>query len=78
MPGSKLEMWTIYENPSDYPGKFVVRKCVVHQGELEPRQARNPKSVCDTLEEARGAIPLWLVNLGRKEQDDPCIVETWI
>jgi hypothetical protein len=72
----QLWLWAIYEHPKDYPGKYVVRRCVVvPEG---PRHALIPDLVCDTLEEARGGMPPGLFNLGRKEADDPVIVETWI
>ena len=75
--GEGLWFWTIYKNPRDIPGKYVVRRCVVYAGQ-EPVHDLVPQIVCDTLEEARQAIPSDLFNLGRKEADDPVIVETWI
>lgn len=66
-------MWTIYDNPRDFPGRFVVR---VWYGTV-------PEPECtthDTLEAAR----LSVMDEGasgffdRSPEDDPCIVETWI
>jgi hypothetical protein len=70
---SHLNMWTIYDNPSDYPGKFVVRRWIV-KGPLE---AADDVIVCDTLEEARSKIPEGLVGVPRAYEDALCTVETW-
>jgi hypothetical protein len=72
-----LEMWTVYQSPSDYPGKFVVRRRVVRAGgmtDVDPE----PSAVVDTLAAAR--FPLQargLVCMPREDGDDPVIVETW-
>lgn len=70
--GNRLETFVIYENPRDYPGKFVVRKW---QG-LEPDIA--PLTVCESLEIARSFVPPDKFNLGRHKNDDPAIREVWI
>jgi hypothetical protein len=66
-------MWTIYDNPKDYPGKFVARWWVVKV----PVEATDDIFVCDSLGEARSKIPEGLFAMPRLEEDDPCIVETW-
>lgn len=66
-----LKIWTIYNYPSDYPDKFVVR---LWEGELPTAEF----SLHDTLEEARAAVPPGLVCLQRFDNDDPVIVETWL
>lgn len=71
-----LDMWVIYENPSDYPGKFVVRLWHPGAGFLEA--AKDPTAVVETLEEARKAIPEGRHRLPRQASDDPVIVETWM
>ena len=63
-------MWTIYNSPSDYPNKFVVRK-------FNYDSPTDEVKVFDTLEEARIAIPRHLYCMPRLEDDDPCIVEVW-
>ena len=68
-------IWTIYENPREYPGKFVVRVWWGEYADTE-REAK----ILDTLTEARE----WCVldgagaQLARHADDDPCIVESWI
>lgn len=70
-----LDMYVIYESPSDYPGKFVVRKHVVQNGRITP--ADSPEIICDNLAKAREAIPPYLYRQPREMRDDRCIVETW-
>lgn len=66
-------VWTIYANPSDYPGKWVVRQWF---GETPDPMA----GVCDSLELARDLV--WRAGgsfcLHRAADDDPAIHETWI
>lgn len=70
-----LPSFTIFYNPADFPGKYVVR---LFDGETPT------KLVCvkDTLEEARATIPhgppVEYINMGRHPEDDPVIVEVWM
>ena len=72
-----LNIYTVFENPTDYPGQFVIRR-------FESRG--NPPSVtpCEvvatgkTIEEVRDQLPQDLTRLDRHPQDDPKIVETWL
>ena len=70
-----FQMFVIYENPSDYPGKFVVRRWEVDSGDL---YVATECVVVETLKQAREAIPPGLYRLNRNCFDDPVIVETWI
>lgn len=71
-PPVELEMYVIYHNPSDYPGKYVVR---IWRGLQADRE---PLTVTTTLSGSRAALPPGLYNLERFEQDDPAIVEVWV
>ena len=71
-----LYLWTVYDNPTDFPGQFVVRRFTVTAAEV--RRGDNPWSVKDTLEEARKTLPPGLVCMGRTSLDDSKIVETWL
>ena len=74
-----LRAWTIYKNPSDFPGKFVVR--IVTANSVPPHEPipdRRPTAVVDTLEQARAALPEGLTRLLPDEIDDPVIVELWL
>lgn len=75
--GERLDIFAIYESPSDYTGKFVVRGWAVNaDGSVRPD--RFPLAVVDTLDLARESVPADLVRVERSPSDDPCIVETWV
>ena len=65
-----LVMFTIYHNPSDYPGKFVARRCTILPGAVAMDD--EPLAVADTLEAAREAIPTRaLVCMARSAAERP-------
>jgi hypothetical protein len=68
--------YTIYENPTDYPGKFVLKRFTVK--DFNPVPDKQPIAVVDDLEAARAELPEGLINYGRHEKDEKQIVETWI
>lgn len=68
--------WTIYVHPADYPGQFVVRRFAC--GAFGVLPDKKPWHVCDSLEEARASIPDGLTSFARADDDDPCILETWL
>ena len=66
-----LVMFVIYENPADFPDKFVARLF----------DCGRPTQYCtvrDTLAEARESIPKGLTRINRAPFDHKEIVETWI
>lgn len=79
MSDNVLRMWTVYKNPTDYPGKFVARMFEVGGGAGEPR-ATGSVIIKDELSELRDVLKfeLHLVCLTRSEGDEPQIVETWL
>ena len=77
MSNNALEIFTIYYNPTDFPKKYVVRRFKV-DCKGRPVPDAEPLSVCDTLHEARTAIPDDLYCMPRQEHDVPQIVENWI
>jgi len=70
-----LFQWTIYEDPSDFPGKWVVRRFSIRRGSAEADP--EPMVVTDSLEAARNVIPKGAYCLGRHPEDDPAIYEVW-
>lgn len=70
----RLPMFTVTENPTDYPGHFVARLCVTLPGVVHTPYVL----VRNTLEELRAAIPPECACLTRSPGDDPKIVETWL
>jgi hypothetical protein len=66
-----IEMWTVYWNPRDIPGKWVVR----HFVGLTPDRYG---VICNTLTEAREQVPDHCVRLDRSPGDDFAIYEVWL
>jgi len=77
MSDDAITFWQITHNPSDFPGKYVVRAHYVERGRGTPR----PSHVCmvfETLEEARAVVPPGCWRFPRMAEDDPVIVESWM
>lgn len=71
----QFAIWTVYENPSDYPGLFVARMWIVtRQPEPVPTDV---VFTGPTLLSVRGKIPAGLHCIPRQPLDDVTIVETW-
>ena len=73
--GDTIEQWAIYFNPTDAPGKYVVRRWVIGRGTLTPDANAQ---YADRLEDARGHVPSGRVCLPRLPDDERQIVEVWI
>lgn len=71
-----MNQFVVFINPLDYPGKVVVMEFVIESGKLHARQ--EPTYVGDSLDAARRAIPVGLLNIGRTPVDEPQIVEVWV
>lgn len=74
----QLVIWTVYESPLDYPGRYVARPSVfgaVIGAEWSPL-------VCHlegcTLSEVRDQLPGGLFCIERAPLDDAVIVEVWV
>lgn len=76
---SMCQMWVITENPSDFPGAFVVRRFTL--AKLKDGRIGNEASqecyVAKSLETVRTHVPGNLICVPRLDHDDPVIVETW-
>lgn len=68
-------MFVVYQNPKDYPGKFVVR---IHKAEVTGSEPGDLVAVEESLDKARQKIPPYLACFARHPSDDPVIVETWL
>jgi hypothetical protein len=75
-PHYPMQMYCIYENPKDFPGKFAVREWLVADAVVNA--VVKVHAVVATLEEARATIPTGLIRSPRTDGDDACIVETWL
>ena len=71
----KWIIWTIYERPSDFPDKFVLRSWEVEADSPAPMTA---SVMADTIDEIRNLLPRGLVCLAGCTHHDPRIVETWL
>jgi hypothetical protein len=71
-----LKLWTIYNSPKDFPGKFIAREWELTGEGSKPSQSNYVTG--DTLEEVRKQLPKFMTVIPRHESDDPCIVEVWI
>lgn len=70
-----ITQYVIYNNPSDCPNKFVVRKWLIVGSKIIPS---NVVGAEDTLEEARKLVPDEFSLLPLFDNDDPCIEEVYI
>lgn len=70
--GRDMLMWTVFENPSDHPGKFIARPIEIRQF-----QKLAVHLEADTLLGIWQQLPPGLFRLNRNVEDDPVIVETW-
>jgi hypothetical protein len=70
-----LTIWTVYRDPTDYPGMWVLRGHDVTASGSAPRR---DCFISDTIEAVHRALPPGLVRLDRNLEDDPKIVETWV
>lgn len=71
-----LTVWTIYREPSDYPGCWVLR---AH--DIFPGEKTYPHEFCFvamTLGEIRAKVPPGTLCIGRTAQDNPAIYESWV
>jgi hypothetical protein len=67
--------FTIYENPADHPGWYVIKVWVPEENGMP---VQDPKPKCfRTLEQARASLPKGLRWIPRTADDDPVVKEVW-
>lgn len=71
-----LAVLVIYHNPTDYPGRYVVRRQVATA--IGIVADGDPLGVVDTLDAARALVPEGMYRLDRHPTDEPQIVESWM
>ena len=74
--GDALVVWTLYHNPTDYPGQFVLRRALVRKNELI--RDREPTCVSPQLSDILAALPAESFFIPRHPNDAPAIVGTWV
>lgn len=67
-----IEIWTVYESPADYPGKWVAR--LVVDGSVTGRVFVADSHMGLIVQMA----PAGLVRLVHDASDAPDVVETWV
>lgn len=70
-----LEQYVVYNSPKDYPNKYVVRRFLIGNGTLEPKEV---VAISESKNEVLKHIPGDRVKIDRHENDDPVIEEVWI
>ena len=72
-----LAIWTVYDNPTDHPGKCVARRYDIDR---DGPVASASVIVASDLELIRYVMikKMHLTHLPREPGDDPKIVESWI
>lgn len=79
-PAPTLDLYAIYHDTADFPGKYAVRRWFV-TGEGRMGCDVAPIAVVGSLDEARGAIITAKPGahpIKRNPTDDPVLVETWL
>lgn len=71
-----IEMFVVYENPTDLPRGFAVRRFEVLPGVSVPKELVGHSLA--TLAEARALVPGQYVCVGRAQHDEPHVVEVWL
>jgi len=74
--GDRLTVWTIYREPSDYPGRWVLRG-----HDIFPSRGIRRHKFCftaATLREIRTKVPPGTWCVGREPTDHPTIHESWV
>ena len=66
-----LDVWIVYDSPSDFPGSFVARRFEFNKPTEDVRTA-------PTLAELHRLLPSGLVRLERNPHDQPHIVEVGV
>jgi len=76
-PGPEVvDMWTVYENPADYPGEFVARRWVVFRGRYGPTTDVVRGATLEQLQDKLNCLGrTWLP---RMRDDDPQVLGVWL
>ena len=72
-----MPVYVIYDNPSDHPGWFMVRRWDLDLSTLS-YEPGNIVGFASKLDHAQAMVPPGCVNLGRVQGEDPTIAEVWL
>ncbi len=70
-----LEMFVVYKHPKDFPEDYVIRLWII---DAEGPKATTQYFTAKTLWEVRRFVPAGRVQLDRRPDDEPQIVEVWV
>lgn len=74
---ANLQIWTVYDRPSDYPSNFVARLSLVGPG--GSTKMTEHLLVSTDLAALRGQLRRWGLHcIPRYPEDQPHIVEVWL
>jgi len=77
-PVTPLVMWTVYKHPKDYPGEYVARKFVITEDFYGPsNESISSRSLRDVRNLLR-SLYSGLIQLKRRPDDEPHILEVWL
>lgn len=75
----KLNIWTIYENTKDFPGKFVARRFELDQPTRDHFVGASAEAVRDWVQEEAAKMGQGApYRLPRQPEDDTVILESWV
>ena len=72
MKDRELDIWTVYDHPSDFPTMFVARRFVLDK----PTGQIFASKTLEGLRELLAGCGLY--RIPRSPEDDPVIVECWL
>jgi len=79
MANQVMKQYALYDNPKDYPGKYVIREWHILTGQLQPVPMKEPLLVTESIEECNTKMAgKGLIWMNRSPDDDECIVGVWI
>lgn len=68
---TSLPLITIYHGPDDYPDKYVARL-------WDLDRPTRYVAVAESLEKIQETVPKNMLLLGRRPEDDPCVLEAYV
>lgn len=78
-----LNIWTVYDHPTDFPNSYVARRFEIGNGDIGPDNLPEPRRTDDLVQGELQIIRAsfrhcGLTCLKRHEDDEPQIIECWL
>jgi hypothetical protein len=71
-----LQVWALFKSPADAPGQFVLRRFELHDGHAHATLDAHYSLHADKLRKLMRDKGLRCI--GRSDEDEPQVVETWL